>query len=130
MKIKYEKLSIEKNNPRYRRWTKAYIYQYKIVDSILKSHYKELMRISSCHGWDGYNTGVIKFEDREAFEKLVEKIEKSNDKRCATSHKKAIENKKNRKKAVKCDHQDLGSLGYRHGDRVKCPFCGKMCEVW
>jgi len=30
----------------------------------------------------------------------------------------------------KCDHQDLGSLGFTHGDTVKCPFCGKMAVVW
>ncbi len=31
---------------------------------------------------------------------------------------------------VNCQHEDLGSLGYRHGDTVKCPHCGKMAEVW
>lgn len=29
-----------------------------------------------------------------------------------------------------CEHQDLGSLGYRHGDVVNCPFCGERAEVW
>jgi hypothetical protein len=29
-----------------------------------------------------------------------------------------------------CQHEDLGSLGYRHGDTVKCPYCGQMAEVW
>lgn len=29
-----------------------------------------------------------------------------------------------------CDHGDLGSLGYRHGEFVKCPHCGTMTEVW
>lgn len=29
-----------------------------------------------------------------------------------------------------CEHHDLGSLGYTHGDTVECPFCGKMAEVW
>jgi len=24
----------------------------------------------------------------------------------------------------------LGSLGYKHGARVKCPTCGEMAEVW
>ena len=32
--------------------------------------------------------------------------------------------------ATHCEHGDLGSLGYRHGDTVKCPFCGQMAEVW
>ena len=31
---------------------------------------------------------------------------------------------------VSCGHEDLGSLGYRHGDTVKCPHCGAMAEVW
>ncbi len=29
-----------------------------------------------------------------------------------------------------CDHGDLGSLGYKHGEVVKCPHCGKPAEVW
>lgn len=29
-----------------------------------------------------------------------------------------------------CDHEDLGSLGHRHGDIVECPYCKKMAEVW
>lgn len=29
-----------------------------------------------------------------------------------------------------CDHGDLGSMGYRHGDTVICPFCGERAEVW
>jgi hypothetical protein len=29
-----------------------------------------------------------------------------------------------------CQHEDLGSLGYKHGTTVKCPFCGKLAEVW
>jgi len=31
---------------------------------------------------------------------------------------------------VSCQHEDLGSMGYRHGDTVKCPNCGRMAEVW
>lgn len=31
---------------------------------------------------------------------------------------------------VQCDHEDLGSRGYQHGDYVKCPDCGKMTHVW
>lgn len=29
-----------------------------------------------------------------------------------------------------CEHDDLGSLGYKHGTIVNCPFCGKRTEVW
>ena len=28
-----------------------------------------------------------------------------------------------------CPHDDLGSFGYRHGDTVECPFCGREAEV-
>lgn len=34
------------------------------------------------------------------------------------------------KAKVDCQHEDLGSLGYRHGEVVKCPYCGDMAEVW
>lgn len=29
-----------------------------------------------------------------------------------------------------CEHEDLGSMGYTHGDVVKCPYCGAQAEVW
>lgn len=29
-----------------------------------------------------------------------------------------------------CDHADLGSLGYKHGTIVTCPYCGDRAEVW
>lgn len=29
-----------------------------------------------------------------------------------------------------CSHEDLGSLGYIHGDIVICPHCNKPAEVW
>lgn len=38
--------------------------------------------------------------------------------------------KKPAKVKVDCQHEDLGSLGYRHGEVVKCPYCGDMAEVW
>jgi len=31
---------------------------------------------------------------------------------------------------IKCDHADLGSLGYRHGHTVICPFCNREAVVW
>lgn len=134
MKIEYGPLNLARNDVRYQRWNKLYIYKYKIVNSIIKTHYKELMRLAKMINYDEYNTGLITHADKEKFETLVSKIENSNDKRCATSHQKAIEKKKSRKneraKKESCRHEDLGSLGYRHGERIKCPFCGKMCEVW
>ena len=29
-----------------------------------------------------------------------------------------------------CQHEDLGSLGYKHGTRVKCLHCGSLADVW
>ena len=29
-----------------------------------------------------------------------------------------------------CEHEDLGSLGYTHGETVICPFCGQKAIVW
>ena len=30
----------------------------------------------------------------------------------------------------RCDHSDLGSIGYTHGTTVRCPHCGTMTNVW
>lgn len=127
MKIEYKNVGRESH--RYNR----YLFEYKLVNSILKTHYKELMKISRLTGANGYNTGYITEKDKDKFIALVEKIENSDDKKCATSHQKSIEKKKkNRvvKSHEKCDHADLGSRGYVHGTWVKCPICGEMCEVW
>lgn len=41
-----------------------------------------------------------------------------------------FEEKASRNAIHNCQHEDLGSLGYKHGTTVKCPFCGKLVEVW
>lgn len=38
--------------------------------------------------------------------------------------------KTTKKEVHYCDHEDLGSMGHRHGDIVKCNSCGNMAEVW
>jgi len=108
--------------------SKKCIYEFKIVSSILKKHYKSLARISMLFNSKERNHGFIKKENEQAFLNLINEIENSNGKRCATSHKKAVEKYKNKKSD--CEHADLGSLGYKHGDRVKCPCCGEMTYVW
>jgi hypothetical protein len=123
MKIKYNKIQIE--NPYV---SAKCVYKFQIVSDVLKKHYKELARMSMLFNSKERNAGFIRKENEQAFLKLVEEIENSNDKRCASSHKKAAEKYKNRN--AKCQHEDLGSLGYRHGDRVKCPHCGEMAVVW
>lgn len=123
MKIEYKKISNE--NPYV---TQKCVYRFKIVGSVLKSHYKLLARMSMLFNSEERNAGFIKKEDEQKFLTLIDKIENSNNKRCETSHKKAVENYKNRKTV--CNHEDLGSFGYKHGDKVKCPHCGKTCEVW
>lgn len=123
MKIRYNK--IQNENPYV---SQKCVYEFKIVSSVLKTHYKALARMSMLFNSRERNAGFIKKEDEPAFLKLVEEIENSNESRCATSHKKAVAKYKNKKTA--CEHEDLGSFGYRHGDRVKCPHCGEIAVVW
>ena len=109
-----------------------YIFEYKLIDSILKSHFKLLMKISADYSYKT-KSGLIEEKDKDVFLALVEKIDSSNDKRCATSHKSSIEKRKQRAtepKLSECTHDDLGSLGYIHGDIVNCPMCGQRTEVW
>lgn len=109
------------------------VYKFKIASSILKKHYKALARMSMLFNDKERNVGFIKNKNKEAFLKLIEEIEKSNDKRCATSHKKAVENAKSKyskASSSRCEHEDLGSLGYAHGEIVTCPHCGQRARVW
>lgn len=128
MKIKYSSLFNDQTGILRR---KRIVYKYTLVDSILKTHFKMLMRLSSVDGYHSKSkTGYIAEPDKEAFLALVEKIEKSNSKRAKTSHQKSIERKKTASTKIDCNHDDLGSFGYRHGERVVCPHCGQRAEVW
>lgn len=105
--------------------------KYELVDSILKTHFKALMKLSHYTAYT--KTGEVYSEDKAAFLELVEKIEKSNTARARTSHAKTAEKYKERKASAaqgKCEHEDLGSLGYKHGTFVRCPNCGQTVEVW
>ena len=108
-------------------------YKFSIKSSILKTHFKELMKLSFLYD-SKEKSAYISEMNEEDFLILVGKIENSNDKRCATSHKKSVENMKKRwnpeKENSQCEHGDLGSRGYRHGSIVTCPDCGKRAEVW
>jgi len=123
MKIEYKK--IQNENPYI---SSKCIYEFKIAKDVLKKHYKALARMAMLFNSKERNHGFIKKEDEASFLSIVSEIENSNDKKCSASHKKAAE--KYKKNHGNCQHEDLGSLGYRHGDRVKCPFCGKIVEVW
>jgi hypothetical protein len=125
MKISYEKIQ---NENRY--VTQKCVYKFKIVSSVLKKHYKELARMAMLFNSQERNAGYIKKEDEQAFLKLVGEIENSNDKRCVTSHEKAVAKVKTRKSTARCEHEDLASLGYTHGSTVKCPHCGQAAQVW
>ncbi len=112
-------------------------YKFKIEESILKEHYKELARMAVMFNAEEYNAGYIKKKDSSKFLNLLKAIAKSDDKKCSDSHQNAIDakikrdsSKKVKVNSVRCQHEDLGSLGYKHGDYVKCPFCGAMTEVW
>jgi hypothetical protein len=114
---------------------------YQILKAITKTHFKKLMKlnINTIHNYEGTKkaydwktkTGTVKDIHKDDLQKLAVLINKSSSKRAETSYEKAIE-----KKAIKsenkshCEHEDLGSLGYKHGTIVKCPNCGEMAEVW
>lgn len=119
------KLKVTPSNVKFTRQMK---YKFEIIDSILKTHFKELMKISTLYD-SKEKSGYISVDNQVKFDALLIKINKSNDKRCKTSHAKSIEMLKNRKSDF-CEHEDLGSMGYKHGETVKCPNCGKMAEVW
>ena len=92
MKIEYKKIKDEDIFI-----TKECIFKFKIVNPILKSHYKELAFISMFFNRDERNAGFIKKKNEKAFLELIAKIEKSSDKRCVTSYKKAVEKHKGKK---------------------------------
>ena len=103
------------------------VFKFRIQESILKSHYKALARLSMLFNSSERNVGFIRKESEQEFLALIEKIEASNAKRCATSHAKTAVA---RRSSRKCEHSDLGSLGYRHGETVTCPHCGKKAVGW
>lgn len=123
MKINYSEIKNE--NPYV---TAKCIYRFKIEKSILKKHYKALARMSMLFNHTERNAGFIRKENKQKFLDLLEEIEKSNSKKAAASHEKAAA--KYKKKNYKCEHEDLGSLGYVHGETVKCPHCGQLAVVW
>ncbi len=92
MKIRYASATKDNSNP-YAMMRKAK-YIFSIEESILKTHYKQLARMSFLFSKETRNEGYILSENVENFLALIEKIEKSSDKRCATSHKKSLEKKK------------------------------------
>ncbi len=106
------------------------LYQFTIKQSILITHFKSLMKLARLYE-SSKKTGCIHPDDKEEFLSLIDKIEKSSDARCKKSHEAATKNFKEKTySSSRCEHEDLGSLGYRHGDTVTCPFCGKRAEVW
>lgn len=98
MKIRYEKVAHEN----------AYIvqkcvYRFEIIASITKTHYKALAKMSMLFNSTARNVGFVKKENAAEFLSLIEKIEKSNDKVAAASHKKSIETARNRRNAISFD---------------------------
>jgi len=108
-------------------------YKFKINDSILKTHFKSLMKLSRMYD-SKEKTGYIVENNREDFLKLHLEIENSDASKAKKSHEKSVKSyQKKREESSyksKCDHEDLGSLGYKHGEIVSCPNCGKKTEVW
>lgn len=50
------------------------IIEYTLVGSVLKTHFKELMRLSECSYHGGTKKGLIRESDKPAFLALVERI--------------------------------------------------------
>ena len=125
MKISYQEIKNE--NPYV---MSKCIFKFEIVSDILKKHYKELARMAMLFNSTKRNAGFIRKENAQTFLKLIAEIESSSDKKCATSHAKAKITAANRRAGTKCDHADLGSMGYEHGKTVKCPHCGQVAVVW
>jgi hypothetical protein len=67
--------------------------EFKLKESITKTHFKELMRLS--HGYDPKTkTGYISEGDKDKFMELVDKMNRSNLKRARTLHARSIEKRK------------------------------------
>lgn len=110
-------------------------YEFKVVGSLTKTDFKALARMARLFKAEkGVYGGLIKAADEKAFLALVEKAEKANPKIAEKSHEaakeKAAMRRTERRTEKDCEHEDLGSLGFKHGETVKCPHCGKAAEVW
>ena len=126
MNIKYTKF----NGTGYAKQKKA-VYEFKVTGSLLKTHFKALARISFLFKREsGVYQGFILPSEVDQFLKLCEKANKVDSDKAKKSHEKAKVNYKKKKEASSCQHEDLGSLGYKHGSIVTCPHCGKKAEVW
>lgn len=89
------KIEITENlkNDKFAQYKKA-VLKFFIKESILKTHFKELIKLSA-HYSNSDKTGYIKSDQKSDFIELLEKIEKSDSKKCAESHKKSIMKKMN-----------------------------------
>lgn len=111
---------------------RRFSHKFKLIDSVTKTHFKELMRLTFAYQ-AGDRTGLVPTRNAEKFIELVEKIEKSNPARARASHAKTAEKAKSKSRSINknhCEHGDLGSSGYAHGSTVRCPHCGQLAEVW
>lgn len=110
-----------------------FTHDFTLTGSICKTHFKQLMRVSTAYD-SKTKSGTISKRNADEFLTLVDKIEKSNSAVAKKSHAKSVEKFQKRKKSCakpkRCEHDDLGSLGFQHGSTVKCPQCGKIAEVW
>ena len=118
------------------------IIEYTLVGSVLKTHFKELMKLSECSYNSATKKGLIRESKKTAFLALIERINKVSDKRANASHAKTAAEAVARRSETsdnkyprnpnECEHEDLGSLGYStdFGEKVVCPYCGSLVEVW
>lgn len=90
MKMKIEIIKKLENNY-VTRYTKA-VLKFKIKNSILKTHFKELMRLAKMYD-SKEKSGFISKDNQESFLNLVERIEASDNNKCKKSHQKSIQRK-------------------------------------
>jgi len=113
MKIKIE-TATKSNSSGYAVMKKA-VFKFTIVESVLKTHYKELAKMAFLFNSKDYNSGYILPENKDDFLALVEKIEKSNSVLAEKSHEKAKAKKATKKTGQSfedfCDDNLNQSLG-------------------
>jgi hypothetical protein len=99
MKVKTTKISNTTKNMALRQ--KTDLLQFTIAESIMKDHFKLLMKLARLYD-ASTKTGYIVKKDEPDFNALVDIIEKSDSQKCAVSHRKCAEKKakKSQRKSI------------------------------
>lgn len=82
-----------------------FTHDFKLIDSICKSHYKSLMRLATNYNYKD-KTGTISKRNTERFLSLVDEIEKSSSKVAKQSHAKSKANYKTKTNKQKMSFEE------------------------